>query len=121
MTGTRKERVQEALRKEISMLIQNGLKDVRVGFVTIMSVEISPDLKVADVHYSVLGSEKEIRDTGVGLKRATGFIRREVGHRVKLRYTPALHFKLDQSLDHSFHIDEVLKKIKREKNEPANR
>ena len=112
--SARRERVAEAIRKEISILIQNGVKDVRIGFVTVIRVEVSADLRNATVFFSVLGSEKEKRDSSVGLERATGFLRRAIGSRLKLRNTPQLRFQLDRSLDHGFHIDEVLRKIKSE-------
>ena len=115
----RSERVAEAIRQEISSSIQNEVKDVRVGFVTVTRVEVSPDLRNANIFFSVLGTDKEKRDSTVGLGRAAGFLRRQIGQKLQLRYAPHLFFKLDTSLDHGFHVDKVLLKIRNEKKTDA--
>ncbi|MBI2870565.1 MAG: 30S ribosome-binding factor RbfA [Candidatus Omnitrophica bacterium] len=114
MARARHERVTESVRKEVSELLQHEVKDVRIGFTTVTRVEMSEDLRHAIVFCSILGTDKEKRDSMVGLNRAKGFMRREIGRRLKLRFTPDIHFRLDTALDHSFHVEEVLRKIKSE-------
>jgi ribosome-binding factor A len=113
-SSLRNERVAEQIRQNVSELIQNEVKDRRVGFTTVTRVKVTADLRSAIIFCSVLGSEKEKRDTLVGLKQARGFVRTQVGERLKLRFTPKIEFALDESLDHSFHISKILQKIKEE-------
>lgn len=104
-------RVGEQLKKEISDIIQNELKDPRVGFVTVTDVEMTGDLQIAKVYVSVLGSDEQKTESLKALRNATGFIRSEVGRRIRLRLTPELIFELDTSLDYSTRIQEVLRDI----------
>lgn len=115
MTSTRPERVANAIRKEISIMIQEVLKDPRIGFTTITKVEITPDLRYAKVYYTVLGSEKEAKSTEVALKRAKGFIRGAIGDRLKLRFTPEIVFKLDKSAEYADKMNRLFDKINKEK------
>jgi len=108
----RVQRVAEEIKQEIGKIIHDELKDPRIGFVTITKVDLSPDLRYASVYFSVLGTKKESRDTQVGLTRSAGFIRKLLGRRMKLRYTPQVTFKLDESAEYSIRISEVLEKIK---------
>ncbi len=117
MTTSRPERVAAAIRKEISIMIQGEIKDPRVGFTTITNVEITPDLRYAKVYYTVLGSDKEKKATGVALKNAKGFIRSAVGDRLKLRFTPEIIFKQDTSAEYADKIDRLFDKIHREDGE----
>lgn len=112
MSTARIERVAGEIKKEIGRILLEELKDPRIGFVTITKVELSRDLRRAKVYFSHLGPKKKLRDTQVGLARSSGFVRRLLGQRIKLRYTPEIVFKLDQGIEHSFHIAEVLEKIK---------
>lgn len=112
MSTARIERVAEEIKKEIGRILLEELKDPRVGFVTITKVDLSRDLHVAKVYFSYLGPKKELRSTEVGLTRSSGFIRKLLGQRIKIRYTPQIVFKLDQGIEYSFHISEVLEKIK---------
>lgn len=106
------QRINEQLKKEVGLIIQDELNDPRVGFVTITKVDTTADLHQARVYYSVLGTDKQKRDTRVGLSRSAGFIRKLIGQRVKLRYTPQILFKPDESAEYSIRISEVLDKIK---------
>lgn len=112
MSTARIERVAEEIKKEIGHILLEELKDPRVGFVTITKVDLSRDLHVAKVYFSYLGPKKELRSTEVGLARSSGFIRKLLGQRIKIRYTPQIVFKLDQGIEYSFRILEVLEKIK---------
>ena len=114
MSQLRVEKVQELMKQEISEIILRELKDPRIGFVTVTSVECTGDLREAKVYVSIMGSEKQIRDSWQGLMSSLGFIRREIGHRIRLRFTPELTFALDKSLDYSAHIQKLLNDIKSE-------
>lgn len=115
MGTTRPERVAEAIRKEISTMIQEELKDPRIGFTTITKVEITPDLRYAKIYYTVLGNEKAKKSTEIALKNAKGFIKGHIGDRLKLRYTPEIIFKVDESIEYADKIERLFDKIHREK------
>jgi ribosome-binding factor A len=117
MSHSRLERVAEELKREIGKIIQDELNDPRVGFVTITKVELTRDLRNAKVHFSLYGTEKQLRDTKIGLKRSAGFIRSLVGKRIRLRYTPEISFVVDEGAKHSIKISQVLQSIKDEKKE----
>lgn len=106
------ERVAQEIKKEISKILSQELRDPRLGFVTITYVELSADLKNAKVHYSVLGDKKEEENSQLALKKATGFIRKLIGQRLNLRFNPEIIFKFDKSIAYSIKIEEVLKEIK---------
>lgn len=114
MSQLRVEKVQELMKQEISQIVQRELKDPRIGFVTVTSVECTGDLREAKIYVSIMGSEQQVKDSWTGLNRGLGFIRREIGKRIRLRFTPELTFELDKSLDYSAHIQELLLKIKAE-------
>ena len=112
MGQERVQRVAEEIKKEIGRIIHDELNDPRIGFVTITKVDLSRDCRFAKVYFSLLGSKKQLRDTQVGLARSKGFIRKLLAQRVKLRYTPEIVFKLDEGIEYSIHISEVLEKLK---------
>ncbi len=114
MSQLRVEKVQELMKQEVSQMILRELKDPRIGFVTVTQVELTGDLREAKIYVSIMGSEQQIKDCWQGLQSALGFIRREIGRRIRLRYTPEISFALDKSLDYSAHIQELLLKIKTE-------
>ena len=105
----RSDRVAVLIQRELSAIIQRELNDPRVSFCTVSQVEMSTDLKYADVKVSVIGDKKQKRTTMIGLKSAAGFLRREVGHRMGLRYAPELRFTLDRSADYLMQVDRLLK------------
>ena len=113
----RSDRVGALLQRELSDIIHRSLKDPRVSFCTVGRVEVSSDLKYADVLVSVVGDNKQKQATLAGLKSANGFLRREVGNRIDLRYTPELRFALDKSADHLMKIDRLLKQVQQETEE----
>lgn len=110
----RAKRVGELIKQEVSQLLQRGLKDPRIGFVTVTDVEVTGDLRNATVYISVFGNDKQKQDTMAGLEAATGFIRREVGKYLHLRYTPELAFKFDESVQYGSHINQILHELKRD-------
>ncbi len=115
--GKRVNRVAEIIREELANIILNDLKDPRLGFVTVMGVEVAPDLRDAKVYVSVMGSEKEKKSTMIALDRAKGYMQHIISETIRLRSTPRLHFKLDTSIDDSLRINEILKDIEKENTE----
>jgi len=113
----RRDKIKEALKKEISIIVHDELKDPRLGFVTITDVELTEDLRCAKVFFSVLGREQDYKKTKIALDSALGFIRRLVAQRIKLRFTPEIAFKEDRSSEYSIKIQEILQEIK-ELNKP---
>lgn len=118
----RHEIVAEALKKEVSMILHDEIKDPRLGFVTVSKIELAPDKRFAKIYYSVLGNEEQRKKTKEALDSSLGFVRKLVGERVKLRYVPELMFSEDRSLEYSTRIEQILGEIKEkeqeEKHEP---
>ena len=115
MKGHRIARVEELLKRELSSILQRSLKDPRIGFVTIARIKVSADLRHAKVFVSVMGEDEARQKTMEGLTSACGYIQRELGSRVKMKFLPRLEFILDDSLDYGFHIMDLLRKIGEEK------
>ncbi len=117
MAYPRASRINEEIKKVISSTIRADLKDPRIASMTsIVDVDVTKDLSYVTVYISVLGSEKEQRETLEALKKASGYIRREIGRKIKLRIVPEVIFKMDTSIQKSFEIFETLSKY-RESNE----
>lgn len=110
-----KGRLAEALREEISAIVEGELADPRIGLATVTEVMLAPDGKSAHVMVAVVGNEKEAVETMKGLTAATGFIRHEVADRLRLRHAPELFFRLDKSDQYESRIDELLKRIEKRK------
>lgn len=117
VANIRPSRVAEQMKKEITDILYNELKDPRIGFVTVTGVEVSNDLQHAKVFTSIMGSEEEKARSLQALERAAGFIRSEIGRRIRLRHTPEIVFKLDTSIDHSQRILDVIRELHKEKGE----
>jgi len=117
MSTQRPERVQEAIRQEISKIVQHEMKDPRLGFLTITNVEITRDLRYARVFFSVLGELKDKRLALKGLKHAKGYIKDMLKDRVTMKFIPELEFKIDESYEHTKRITDILDKIKGETKE----
>lgn len=121
MSSKRILQVNEQIRESIAlMLIRGELSDPRLKNITINAVRVSPDLQIAKVYYSVLGSEAERSAVGQGLKQASGFIRRSLGEALKMRYTPVIHFFYDESIVRAARISELIETIKREDAQSEN-
>ncbi|HXG40707.1 MAG TPA: 30S ribosome-binding factor RbfA, partial [Candidatus Limnocylindrales bacterium] len=104
----RTERIDELLREEIGRIIDREIADPRVGFATVTDVETSPDLQHARVWVSVIGGEVERKETIAALERAMGYIRRELGTRLRLRRIPELHVRLDESAERGTRVLRIL-------------
>ncbi|HSI67006.1 MAG TPA: 30S ribosome-binding factor RbfA [Planococcus sp. (in: firmicutes)] len=110
----RSNRVAEQMKKELSEIISRKLKDPRIGFVTVTDVEVTGDLQQATVYISVLGEDSVKESTLLGLSKSKGFIRSEIGQRIRLRKTPELSFEIDSSIAYGNRIDSLLRDIKEE-------
>jgi ribosome-binding factor A len=110
MTGGRMRRVDEAMREVLSDAITSELKDPRVGFVTVTSVDTAPDLRHARVYVSVLGTDSVRRRSLDGLQSAHGYLQRRVADELHLKHTPTLDFIYDDTLDRAQRIDELLER-----------
>lgn len=118
--GSRTASVGEQIRRELSQLFIEGLKDPRIGFVTISSVLVTSDLSLATVNYTVLGSEKNLRDSEIGLHQSAGWLRRELSRRLKLRQMPELRFFHDKNLENSIHIQGLLGQLPDDDRKPLD-
>ena len=105
MAGDRLRRVNEALREVLSARIAEGLKDTRVGFVTVTGVETSPDLRHARVYVSVLGDREE---SLAGLEASKGLLQRAIADDMRIKYTPQLNFVYDETVEKGMRITELL-------------
>ncbi len=108
------EKLQELIKQEMSKMLLKELKDPRIGFVTVTDVEMTGDLREAKIYVSVMGGEEQVKSSLEGLNSALGFIRREIGQRVRLRFTPEISFALDTSLDYGDHIQKLLLQVEGE-------
>jgi ribosome-binding factor A len=114
---TRQEKVEELLKVEISDIVQKEMRDPRLGFVTLTDVEVSPDLRHARVFVSVMGDEEQQEVSLKTLDRASGFIRGELGKRVRMRVLPEVEFRIDISIERGARIFELLQQIKGDESE----
>ena len=108
----RPERLGDLIKEEVSKILLHEVKDPRIGFVTVTKVTLSQDLRVARIYYSVYGDEKAKEESALGLKSAKGFIRRELGKRVRVKYLPDIVFTFDDSMEYGERISRILKGLK---------
>jgi len=106
--GRRAERLAEEIREQVAQMIASDLKDPRLGFVTVTRVELAHDLGHARVHVGVLGSEAERAKSLQALRQASGFVRRELGKRLRIRHTPEIDFRYDKGLDATDRVARLL-------------
>lgn len=110
-------RVGEQIHRELAELIRTEVKDTGIGMITLGDVEVSKDLGYARVYYTVLGDEAAVTASGEALRRAAGFMRRELGHRMRLRVVPELRFVYDESQTRGERLDALIEKALREDRE----
>jgi ribosome-binding factor A len=113
MEGKRSEKVADLIQREVSEMLVKSIKDPRIGFVTITKVTVSEDCRFAKVYFSVAGTLAERESSGKGLDSAKGYVRRELGRRLQLRYTPEIVFQFDPSIEYAIHMEEVIRNIHR--------
>ncbi|MCS6840599.1 MAG: 30S ribosome-binding factor RbfA [Roseiflexus sp.] len=112
----RTEQLGHEIQRVLGEIIQYELKDPRVGFATVVGVDVTADLQIARVRISVMGTPEERRETMAALEHAKGFLRRRLAEELNyLRYVPELRLILDTSVDYSLHIDEVLRRAAAER------
>jgi len=114
LAGKRAVRVGDQILKEIAILLLNRVKDPRVQGVTMTGINLSNDLKLARVYFSVMGNKSEIERALAGLNSAKGFIKREIGLRMQLRYVPEIKFLHDASLESGSHLDRIFEEIQKD-------
>jgi ribosome-binding factor A len=119
MPSRRQRRVSDLIQEEISELLQKKVSDPRLSFVTVTAVEVSADLRQAHIYVSTMGDHKARQEMLAGLKHATGFLRHELAARSALRYVPNLTFHLDDSLEHSQRIMQLLDQLEGNKHEQS--
>lgn len=111
----RSDRVADLIKEEIaSMILHGGIKDPRIGFVTITSVKMSPDLKEAKVYFSQIGTEDEKKQSIEGLNNASGFVRRHIAKVLTLKYIPMVSFHYDNSLEYAEHMEKIFRELKKD-------
>ncbi|ANQ85269.1 30S ribosome-binding factor RbfA [Azoarcus olearius] len=111
---SRSQRVVEQIRRELAELIRLEVKDPRVGFITLTDVEISPDYAHAKVFFTSMTGEESVPEILQGLRRASGFLRRELGRRVRIHTTPELHFHYDRSVEEGSRLSRLIDDAVRE-------
>ncbi|HLR01564.1 MAG TPA: 30S ribosome-binding factor RbfA [Virgibacillus sp.] len=115
MSKLRANRVAEQMKKELGDILTRKIKDPRVGFVTVTDVEVTGDLQQAKIFISVLGDDMQKQETLTGLSKAKGFIRSEIGSRIRLRKTPEIMFAFDEALEYGNRIETILHELNKEK------
>ncbi len=118
MPAYRKERLEEAIKRIIADALLKEIKDPRIGFVTVTSVELNKDKSIADVYVSVLGGANSVRKTMIGLESASGKIKYLVGKGIKMRNTPKIRFFLDKSIEYASDMINLLDKLGAEMTQP---
>ena len=119
-TSRRVDRVAELIKREVSQMLLNGIKDDRVGvgMVSITDVDVSGDLQHAKIYVSIYGSDDAREQTMAGLKSATGYVRRELGQRIRLRRTPEVVFHEDRSIERGTRVLSLINRLNQDR--PAN-
>ena len=116
-TYQRSDRVADIIRREVSDILFREVKDPRLSFITITSVDLGKDLRNAKIYYTSLKEAEELEEIKKSLKKAVGFVQRKLGKRVHLRYLPQLSFVYDSSLKYGSHMDSIFRKINEELSE----
>ncbi|WZL74889.1 30S ribosome-binding factor RbfA [Clostridiaceae bacterium 35-E11] len=110
-------RINEEIKKLVSKMVLNELKDPRISSLTsVVAVEVTRDLRYANIYISVYGSQEEKDNTIIALTKAAGFVRKEIGKNLKLRYTPEPIFKIDSSIEKGIYISDLINKVKEKEN-----
>ncbi|GFZ29631.1 ribosome-binding factor A [Clostridium zeae] len=114
MPNYRGGRINEEVKKEVSDIIRNSIKDPRLtAMISVTDAVVTKDLRYANIYISIFSlSEEEKNSTFNALKSSSSFVRKELGHRINLRHTPEVLFQLDESIEKGMHIDSLLEKIK---------
>jgi len=111
-TSRRPQRVALQIQHEISLMLTRNIKDRRIGFVTVTGVEISRDLRHAKVFVSAMGTDRQKKESLEALNHAAGWIRHELGQRIRMKFLPEIVFRTDTSMDYGERIDRLLDEIR---------
>ncbi|MGI6485183.1 MAG: 30S ribosome-binding factor RbfA [Thermoanaerobacterales bacterium] len=115
MTFSRSDRVSEEIKKIVSDIINNSLKDPRINcMISVTKVDLSKDMRHAKIFVSIYDDENIRNQAFEGLKNAEGYIRKELGQRMRLRYIPEISFRYDDSIEYAIHINKLLQKVEQE-------
>ncbi|NQT90705.1 MAG: 30S ribosome-binding factor RbfA [Candidatus Omnitrophica bacterium] len=112
---SRMDKVQKEIRQQVSLIVQQELQDPRMGFITITRAEVTPDLRQARIFFTTFGIEDPIEDAADMLNRTSGVIRRLLGERIRMKFTPTIDFFYDESQRKCDKIEEIIERIKKEK------
>ncbi len=115
MEGKRAERIADLVQREISEMLVRSIKDPRIGFITITRVAVTQDCRLARIYFSMVGNAEDRERSLEGLNSAKGYIRRELGQRMKLKYTPEILFKFDPSIEYAIHMDDLMHQLEEER------
>ncbi len=118
LVAQRPDKIAASIREIVSDLMLRRLKDPRIGFASIVNVEVNRDLSIAKVYVSVLGSDEEKARTMEGLKSAQGLVRSEVSKALGIRHAPEIHFILDKGIEHSLRVSKLISEIKTSESGP---
>jgi ribosome-binding factor A len=117
--GYRPDRVGDQIRQELSEMLSRGdVHDPGIGFITLTRVTVSPDLQLARIYYTSLGDEKARKETSRALDRATPYLRRQVGGRLRLRRVPEFEFRFDHSIEQQDRIEQIIRDLHEHPPEP---
>ncbi len=119
MAGDRLNKVAEAIKEEVALILQRELKDPRIGFITVTRVRVSPDLSHATVYFSLLEGHGTPSETEAGLQSSAPYVRRLLGERLRIRVTPEVIFRSDPSVAESIRISKLLGDIHKSEGEGA--
>ena len=117
MSHSRPSRVGDQLRAELSELISRQVHDPGIGFLTLTDVKVTPDLQIARVYYTTLGDAKARKESARALERATPFLRRQLGSRLRLKRVPQLEFFFDETIERGDRIEQILHELSAERRE----
>ncbi len=121
MNEKRINRISEEVKKVVSELIQNEIKDPRIsGMPSVNKVSVTKDLRFAKIFISVLGSEEDKESTIEGLQSAKGFVRKEIGNRINLRHVPEPIFMLDESIEQALYMSKLIEEVNRDSREDSD-
>jgi ribosome-binding factor A len=107
----RPQRLALQIQQEVSLMLSRDMKDRRVGFVTVTGVQLTPDLRHARIFISMMGSESEKKESLEALNHATGWVRHELGQRIRMKFLPEVVFQFDTSQEYGEHIDRLIDEI----------
>ena len=107
----KRERLEKIIAREVSEILFSEVKDLRLKLITITNVNVSGDLSIATIFYTVLGNEEERLEASKSLEDAKGFIRLNLGHRIEVKKVPELRFKYDESFEQGNRIEDILKAL----------